>query len=636
MREGRHGLNLKAFAALFALVIGSLILPPVLMPVAAIVFLYFVPGYIAVKLLKPDLGQLEELALSVLISVMASTYIIYWMSLLLGYSNITFLLFFTLVSIASLFVKGFPDLRIGKDSAYPFLLAGATAITILLILLFSLWVPSPDGVIVGGWNYGDYFLHGSVMVSVNDGNFPPQETVYAGEPLAYHWFIDLHTAIVSKLLNIFPSMFARIDSALCVGLISLFTYFFAHHFTKSKKASLLAAFIIVFAGGFGYLRLIDSMDSAPITTLIRGDAFDNKGDFFQLPSMLPGFLLSQRPMTIGIAALAATLLLVVTGYPSDRNRLLLAGIILGMMPPFQYYAFFAAALVSALYFLYYHASTRSTKHIQNSLYVILPSLLLAFPFLLSALGRAGGMTKLGLGWSAPKTGWLDFIKFYAGNLGLAFVLAIPGYFLLKSKEKIFLALAVSLLFLIPNIITFSNTQWDMGKFFMLMMLPASVLAGAALSRLNDWLIPLVLLVCCASALTGAAFYVTSGWNGLSNEEIAAGQWMHANTTQRSVFASSSAHNTPIDSVGGRLRILGYQSWVMNYGLDFDSRHNDLKQLYCGPRENTGGLMGKYNATYVYLSGREVQEYGCNPVFLGVPGFTLEYATQQIHIYRFSG
>ena len=638
----RSQLNWQATAALFALIVASFFLPPLVLPITALAFLYVLPGYIMLKLAKPGLGQVETLALSILISIMASTYLIYWMSLALGYSLSTFYLFFVLVACCAAFVKEFPSPKLPpRDSLAPLLLAAGTALAIFYVLHTSLWVPSPEGVIVGGWNYGDYFLHGPVMVSVNAGNFPPQETVYAGEPLAYHWFIDFHTAIASKLLNFFPSFPAAFDSAACVGLISLLAYSLSLHFTKSQKAALLAAFLLVFAGGFGYLRLFETFEKAPgpVFSMLKGDAFDNQGDFFQLPSMLPGFLLSQRPMTIGIAALAAVLLLVTTGYPADKRRLLLAGIILGMMPPFQYYAFLAAALCSALYFAYHHTSTRTLKHWHSALYVIFPSLLFAFPFLLGALGRASGMTKLGLGWTAPKAGPLDFVKFYVGNFGLAFLLAFPGYFLLKSKEKFFLALSIALLFLIPNVITFSNTQWDMGKFFMLMMLPASILAGAALARLRSWLmvlIPILLFFCCLSAFTGAVFYVTSGWTGLSTEEIKAGEWIHGNTPQRAVFASASSHNMPIDSVGGRLRILGYQSWVMNYGLDFDSRHNDLRQLYCGPRGQAPGLMEKYGATYAYVSWKEVQEYGCTPTFEGVPGFTREYATPQVVIYKFSG
>lgn len=655
-------LNWKASSALLAVSIAAAALPMPLMPLAALAFLYVIPGYAVVKIIKADLGKLETIALSLLLSLMASTFLVYWLSLLLGYSTTTFCLFFAIASLAMLFVPTPQEIKppkisagqiqaaahqiINDESFPPLLLALSTALVFAFILFVSLWAPSPDGIITGGWNYGDYFLHASVIQSVNHGNFPPTEPIYAGEPLAYHWFIDLHTAIVSKLFEAFPRIPSIIDSTLGVALLSLLVYLLTLKFTGDRKAALIAAFLVIFAGGFGWLRLFDVLntpDHAPIEDLLRMDAFDNKGDFFTLPSMLPGFLLPQRPMTAGLPALAAVLLLVSSGYPNNPRRLLLAGIILGLMPPFQYYAFLSAALLSALYFAFHHITARSLKSLQNSALVIAPSVALAFPFLLSAFGRAGSMTKAGFFWLALENGSFNpvyFIKFYAANLGPAFLLALAGIavlFLIKKKksEAAFLALAVFTLFSLPNLLTFSNTQWDMGKFFMCMMVPACALAGSALSWINKYASILLILACCISPLLASIFFVTSGWTGLSNAELAAGEWILANTTELSVFASSTAHNTPIDSYAGRLRILGYQSWVMNYGLDFDSRRADLQALYCGPRENAPAIMRKYSATYAYISWNEAQEYGCAPSFEGVPGFTRAYTTNEILIYKFN-
>jgi len=628
-------LNWRAAILLLALLTGSLLLPNPLAPLVAVLFLYIIPGCILVKIIDVEFSQLEKIAFSIVLSIMVSTHAIYWMSLALGYSTTTFYLFFVLVSLCALFVKGFQFLKLSREDTAPALLTSVTMLIFFGILYLSLWVPAEHGVIVGGWNYGDYFLHLSVMQSVNNGNFPPQEPIYSGKPLAYHWFIDMHTAIVSKLLSIFPSGPSILDSTVGVGLFSLLTYLLAFQFTKSQKASLLAAFLIIFSGGFGYLRIADELGKAPITSLLRGDAFDNKGEFFQLPSMLPGFLLPQRPMTIGLPAFVAVLLLVISGYPADKKRLALAGIILGMMPPFHYYAFLAAALASALYFTFAHVSARSIRGIRSTAYVIIPSLIIALPFLISALGRAGGMVKIGIGWLAPNENIVEFIKFYIGNFGLAFLLAFPGFFVFKSKAKLFLPLLVAMLFAIPNAATFSNTQWDMGKFFMFMMVPVSILAGAAIAKVSEWLWPAVLAICCASPILASIFFISSGWTGLTYEELAAGMWIQANTPQLSVFASSSAHNMPIDSVGGRLRILGYKWWVTNYGLDFDSRFADLKLLYCGARTHAPEIMERYNATYVYVSNKEIQEYGCTPSFSDITGFTLVYSSPSISIYRFN-
>jgi len=735
--------NYPAASALLALALLAAFAPSLFMPIAAAAFLYLVPGFLLEKLLRLELGGVQSAAFSVLASIMVSAYAIYWLSILLGYGTGAFYAFFLLCALAALFL---PPIALPSaitfargDLAAP-LVAGFAALAVFSILYVSLWVPSETGIIVGGWNYGDFFLHASVIQSVNHGNFPPQEPIYAGVPLAYHWFIDLHTAIASKLLSGELRLPAIADSALSVGLLSLFTFFLAERFTRDRKAAAIAALLIVFAGSFAWLNVFDLLsaqqaaagapaaqhfvlentstwnsplaqagslasNSTPLFSVLNRTAVDNDWKYFQLPSMLPGFLLSQRPLAVGLAAFAGILLLIATGYPNDWRRLLLAGILLGMLPPFHYYAFLAAALCAALYFAVFHAPSWyrvpgrvwrllranppwtwaedviglrissegirlwfSSEAVRQEfmaalpvLTVIVPSFLLAFPFLLSAAGRAGGMLKALPFWVVPdalkglniipKEGPVDplafaaeFVKFYLANLGPVPLIALAGVLLLAWRAKksgwkepgplAFLALSALLLFAIPNLVSFSNTDWDMGKFFMLMLVPVCILASVAVARVPfAW--PLIVAACCITPLFASIFYVTCGWHGLYNDDLAAGKWILDSTPERAVFASSTDHNTPIDSVAGRLRILGYQSWVENYGLNYSARYADLVQLYCGPREGAAAIMEKYNATYAYVSRREARMYGCNPQFDGLIGFTKKYDADGIMIYAFN-
>jgi len=643
------GFDWRVAGALLLISVGSLAVPILFGPIAIAVFMFLLPGYLLLNAVKIDLGQTERLALSILLSIMISSYAIYWMSMALGYALMTFALFFAVVSIAAGFLWEKPKLSFTQDSG-AITISIIVGVFVLAVLSLSLWVPTDSGIIVGGWNYSDYFLHLGVMWSVNNGNFPPTEPSYAGVPLAYHWFIDLHTAIESKLMGIFPSFFSRVDSAVCVALIPLFVYLLARRFGANAGASLLAALLVVFAGGFGYTQLLTNASNAQ--AMLLGGHFDNYGSFFMVPSMLPGFLLVQRGMTIGIAAFAAIALLV-TSYPNGKKRLLVAGILLGMLAPFHYYAFVAATVACAAYFAFYHLKqiasekrfARVIEDAKNSLWVILPSLALALPFILSAVGRAGSMVKLGLGWLAPKDP-LGFVVFYACNFGFAFLLAIPGYFLLKSggnedektdapfADKRFLFLIAGLLFLIANLVTFSNTQWDMCKLFMYMMVPICVFAGVAIAWLasRKWLgfvVPLVLLVCCASTITTTIFYTGNGWE-IGNADVRAGEWILANTLEGSVFATAPIHNSPVESIGGRLRILGYESWMRNYGLDYDSRYGDLRGLYC---EGNQSAIAEYGIDYVYLSGAERNAFGCAPNFDRALEFARVYSADGIEIYK---
>lgn len=626
MAKGK-GLNLPAAGGLVIFTLAAIALPQ-LLPLAALLFLYLLPGYLLIKILRVEANAFLTLALSILLSTMLSAHAIYWLSMLAGYGSASFYLFFILVSLAAAFVKGKPGLG-AEGGMLPAALAAVTMLIIFFVLYNSMWVPTWQGVITGGWNYSDIFQHLAIIQTVNNGNFPPQEPMFAGVPLRYHWFIDLHTGIVAKLLGVFPAAVMVFEHALYTGCLSMLTFLLAFHFTKNRNASLLAALLMVFGGGFGYINLWNDLGTAPLPQLLASKSFDNDWKFFQVPSVLGGYLLVQRPQIIGIPAVAAVMLLVAMGYPRDRKLLLLAGLITGMLEPFQVHAFIAAVVISAAYAAYHHLAKRSLAHAENALLLFLP-IILSVPFIFGATERAGAMG-LGLGWIAPKEP-LQFVLFYIVNFGLPFLLAAAGFVLSPPKERWPLAVWLFLMLLIPNLISLTATQWDMAKFFTYMWLPVCILAGALIARLPQPTWPAILTLCVLSPATILLYFLTTNSIGLGAGEVSAGEWMAANTPQLSVFITGTQHNSPVESVGGRLRIIGYLGWLGNYGLNYTPRVEDVRTIYCGPPDDAAQAMRKYNARYIYLSGHELGEFRCQMPFRQSQLFSLEFANREAEIY----
>ncbi len=641
----KAGLNLLAAGGLLVLTFASLLIQP-LLPLAVLAFLYILPGYILIKLLRVEADALLTLALSLLLSAMVSAHAIYWLSMLFGYGSGAFYLFFVIVSLAALFVREPPDI-IGKGFQAPAALALITMLVIFYVLYSSMWVPTEHGVITGGWNYSDIFQHLAIVQTVNNGNFPPQEPMFAGAPLRYHWFIDLHTAIAAKLLAVFPAAVMVFEHTLYTGVLSMLAFLLAFHFTKNRNASLIAALLVVFGGGFGYMNLWNDLRTAPLPQLLASKSYDNDWGFFQVPSVLGGYLLVQRPQIIGIPAVAAVMLLVASGYPRDWRRLLLAGLITGMLPPFQTHAFIASVAISLTYVAYYHAAKfasaiaasrrtaylqearRSLLHAEYAALLFLP-ILISVPFLLGASERTSSLG-LGLGWIAPKD-LVQFALFYAGNFGLPFLLAIAGFFLAPPKERWPLAIWMLLLFAIPNLINLTATQWDMAKFFTYMWLPVSIFAGVLISRIPQSFWVVILFFCMLSPVTILFYFLTSNSIGLSASELAAGDWIAANTPQLSVFITGTQHNSPVESVGGRMRIIGYLGWLNNYGLNYSPRVGDIRTIYCGPPDAAASAMRKYDARYIYVSGNERGEFRCGMPFTQSPLFKEEFKRGEAAIY----
>jgi hypothetical protein len=396
-----------------------------------------------------------------------------------------------------------------------------------------------------------------------------------------------------------------------------------------KRDAFVAAVLFVFCGSFAFARVAGDLSKAPLGVLLKESPYDNDWKFFQVPSIMTGFLLVQRPLAVGLPVLALVLLLVVSS-AGDKRRLFLAGLLCGLLAPFQFYAFAAAALAATLWFVLRAFKEKNWRGVAGVAgeyaFFLVPSAVFAVPFVFSALTRASGagLARFAPFWLAPSpaSDALGFVWFYAANLGAVFVLALAAlvFFWLKPKTRFdgvaFLALAALAFFALPNLFSLSGTQWDMCKFFTFLWLACALLSAPLLAalagrlpRAGFALVVAVVVFAAVPGLFGLYWYAASDWRGLGANEVAAGEWVRANTPQRSVFLAAPVHNSAIESVGGRLRIDGYNSWMLNYGLPYQERESDLRAAYCGGAQEAARVARKYNARFVWLGGAERSTYG---------------------------
>lgn len=583
--------------------------------VAGAFYGFLFPGFAILKHLRIKAEGFLFLALAVLLSVLVSTHVVYLVSLVLGYSVLSILVAFALLSVLAYRLEwNLPEMELKP-------LAAGFGFFVLMLLLFAttLWVPSPQGVIVGGWNWSDLFAHLPIITSVNEGNFPPQTPFFAGEPLNYHWFVDFHTAFLGKL-GFNPIDVIRFENSLYNALLLLVAFAFASRFLKSR-AAWLAVVLFLFGGSFAYVNFFTDFAQNPTLDLIKENAYDNNWKEFQIPSLMGGYLVVQRAQMIGFPVLVAVLLLLWDGWRRKEN-LFLAGLMTSLLVPFQYFAFGATLGLAGLLFAY---RTWEERKINFSFAYYVAPLVLAVPFILSALdiGQKAGLLQFTPGWLAPKEP-LGFVFFYLANFGLVFIMALLAF-----KEKKILWTWMLALFMVPNLITLSGTQWDMTKFFAYMTLPASVLAAAWLSKQNNAIKTIGVSLSILTPLLFLAWMFQSTWIGLGAEELQAGEWIKNNTAQLSVFAAYPSYNSPIDSVGGRFRLTGYSSWMGNYGLNYQEREKALEKIYCGSAGESRTEIGRYNVSYVYSGENEKAKYPCAYPF---EHMKKEYENGKVTIY----
>jgi hypothetical protein len=342
----------------------------------ALVFTFLVPGLIFYRFFR--LKFHEILVFVPIFSVLVSTQLIHYLSLVLGYSRETILVSFLALAViyglansrktASYSFKDF--LKITRSNKALLLIFLLIFILSLVILYRSVWFENDFGIVITGSNWQDTPLHYEIIESINNGNFPPEMPNYAGNSMNYHYFVDFHTAILEKTYGFLPKLLPLLNAGfILVFALAVYSLAWEH----GKRAAIFATVIAAFGWGLSYIGFFSALTSGQFDP--SQNYMYQYGDFFGLPPMLDN-LLQQRPLLIGLPVFAFVLTLLRD--MEDKNRVLLAGVVTGLLFPFHsasflcaYVAYFVSLLLNSRYFKRHH------------LYFLV-SAVIALPFLVSS------------------------------------------------------------------------------------------------------------------------------------------------------------------------------------------------------------------------------------------------------------
>ena len=592
----------------------------------ALVFTFLVPGLIAYRFFS--LKSHEIWAFVPIFSVLVSVQLVYYLSLVVGYSRDTILFcFITLTAIYAFVVykKGEPInlqkfLKLKQFKKTTLLVFAVIFIVSLVVLYRSVWFSNQNGIVLTGSNWQDTPLHYEIIESVNNGNFPPQKPNFAGIPESYHYFVDFHTAIVEKTFGYLPTLLPFLNAVFIV-VFALAIYALARSY--GRKVAIIAVVLGVFGWGLSYFGLFSDLIIGQFNQ--THNYIFQYGGLFGLPSVFDN-LLQQRPMLVGLPAFA--LVLVLLRNMEDKKRILLAGVITGLVFEFHNVAFFCcfvAFVVSVLF--------NFKRFNQSYLYFLVPTTL-ALPFIL----RGGPPLTV-----AVSGAWIaNFAQnpfiYYFLNLGIPFMLAIASFYWRGHEE-----LKGTLLFLvlIPNVLLLTPNPWDMYKFFMFAWVPIAVLSGLVLAKVwvRRWRI-VVLGLILLSIMTSASvviFNVGTEYTAVNWSEYKIGLWVRENTPENSVFLTYYSIHAPSSMIGGRLRVSSYVNWPYGHGIPLDQvlqREDDIDAAYAGTEIQLATVVREYNVSYVYVGGEEINNYhNCVARFDAVRWLTQVYVDGNLRIYQ---
>ncbi len=490
------------------------------------------------------------------------------------------------------------------------LIAAAFGLIIAAVLFANGWRETPDGWVSGGWNWSDLLVHVAIGASIVHGNFPPEVPYFAGTPLTYHWFADLHGAITSSVAGIDLIGVYFATSAVFASVMALLVWALALRLTGDRRVAAIAAVLACLGGGMGWMRLVgDVLAGNPdVAALLTQNPYDNSWEdgwpFFRIASVLGTAFLPHRASTLGLPGLIAAVLLVVQCLGRRPAGVLLAGLIAALLAPFQFYAFPATYLIVGLYVVTTGAWRAPTARRDAALF--LGPLILAVPFIAEAIVQQSqaGAFRFVPGWSEARfgEGALAVVFFYATNLGVPFALALVAAVTARGlPTRWFLVAWLVAFFVVPNVVVLSAVDFDMNKYFQMMWIAVAILAAWLIRRWPRPVIATVLLVCSISPALIAVWHVTSTPVTMSQAQERAARWIETDTPDRSCSLPTRSSTARWTSRGGCGSRRSGRTWRTS-ATTRRPREADVNAAYCDGPDAAAAVMERYGATYVLSSG----------------------------------
>lgn len=384
--------------------------------------------------------------------------------------------------------------------------------------------------------------------------------------------------------------------------------------------------------------------------------------------------LPQRTILYGFAGGLSVLLLAIAAAREpgrDWRTWGLAGVVLGLMPLIHIHTLLAVGLVLVVLAL---RDRRPGWLVLFTLAAVLatPRLaeLAAGPHGTAAAGNlfptvepgwmylGGGGNRPPLGPGSLLAGTLEFLRalispqywwFWIANTGIAVllcavvavaaVLRLGGGRLGQLGHRLHspfapdlrrLALALTAVFGVANIVVLQSWDWDNTKLFAWWYVGAALLIAslvvhwwrrwwrgiAAAAITVSVVLTGVLVLLRLLPWTPAAVAVGGPYLVASADEIRMAHQVAVRTSPHAIFVTQGIPNDPLLTVGGRTAVEGYVGWLWSYGTDLDSRATDIRTIYAGCVAYAADpcavfpLLRRYGADYVEVDSRA-----------GLPGMT---------------
>lgn len=622
--------------------------------------LYTLATWLVLKKLRFSITPLESMAISVVVSILVSSWISFGSWYIFGPAGGTILTSGIPVIIllwqSSALVKAYARLQaaLRRASKHPIALSMPQTLFWSSLGLMFVWLaynhflqPTEIGWTSAGNTWADLALHMSLASHfVVNGVHSLMLPVLPSVKLTYPFLVDLHSAQLYMVGHSWQLAFG-IPSVTLIASSSYLLYRIGYRLTGSKRTGAIWLLLVLFAGS-----------AAGVIPLLRGlllGTVDMTKDYSHLSvsnvlsqehfaNFITSHLYPQRSYLLGFGLSTATLLVLTTllqAKRADSKQWIGLGVLVGLMPFAHIHSFMVIGGILGLLAL--HLTLQKSPHTPKIWLAIVVSFLIAAPQLTWQFSGSfhTGFSYWHFGWLTPPEG--NFFIFWWINWGLLLILIPTSIWLIRQRLQSplgwVLLLEGGMILLACNLYIFQPNAWDNMKFityaYIWLTLPVAWLLAKATAQ--SWIekiaATVTLLIIVSPGIQSVVMEGTQSYPFLTPDDMAVANYVSTQLPADQTILTSDRHNNPIPTLTGRPIVMGYRGWLSSYGIDYTPTEDAIRDIWEGG-EGSQTQLAKLKVRYIALSEAEAREIGIDPATLS-QRYQEIYASNGWHIWDVS-
>lgn len=480
--------------------------------------------------------------------------------------------------------------------------------------------------------WGDWAAHFTMATAMENRGFLLTESPFLiGAKFSYPFAADLLSAVVYRISG--DLIYSFLVPSFLLSLFFVWSiYYFFKNLWRSEKKAILSSTIFLLNGGLGfYYYFKDNLVKKPFWELILNPLHEvTRYDKYQIKwiNIIDSMVIPQRAFLLGfpLTVLALTFIYqyFFTKGKNKHWRLIISGVILGIMPVIHTHSYLAAFIILSFWSiedLLNHKKVLKERFFKwltvAGLTAILSLPLISYYFF-SQVDH--GFSQFFPGWLA-KDYHMNWFDFWFRNWLFMPWLAFLGFFLVAKKhlKRILIFSPFIFIFIVANLFLFQPFAWDNTKLFVWAALGFSYLSvyvfqaiwrkKSEIKLLNPFKVFIIGTIFILTILSGAMdlhYIIRHDLHShimYSKEELELARWIKENTPKNSIWLTGDKHNHPVFNLTGRQTIFTYRGWLWTHGYDYHEVEADITNFYKEPQKHLSFLQ-KYKVDYLVVGDNE--------------------------------